>query len=284
MKTYIDCFPCFTRQVIDFCKLITDDSETHERILRAALIKLSNLDMNATPPHTATQMYRFIKEATGAVDPFEKLKLEFNKFALDHLPMLEKELEKSSDRLETAINISMAGNIIDMGVGNHVSEELVHKTLLETINHKIDAQTLAQFKSDITSAEKILYLGDNCGEIAFDKLLVQELPKEKLTFVVRGMPIINDATMVDAKQVGMDKLVRVIDNGSDAPGTILEWCSGDFKKEFQEADVIIAKGQGNYETLSEDDSNIYFILKAKCPVIANHLGVSVGTSIFKNHR
>lgn len=280
MKTYLECFPCFVRQVLDFCKLITDDSTVHEEILRKALLKLSKLDMTTTPPHTATQMYRFVKEITGTQDPFAQIKIDFNNFALDHLEMLQEIIDNSDDKLETAINLSMAGNIIDMGVGNHISEDLVKTAISEAIDHKLNPKTLAQFRSDISSAKNILYLGDNCGEIAFDKLLVEQLPKEKVTFAVRGLPIINDATMEDAKQVGMDKLVRVIDNSADVPGTILEWCSESFQQEFAQADVIISKGQGNYETLSENTKNIYFILKAKCPVIASHLETTVGDSIF----
>ena len=131
----------------------------------------------------------------------------------------------------------------------------------------------------LSSAQSILYLGDNTGEIVFDQLLIQQLPMDRVTFVVRGKPIINDATMTDAVNTGMTNLVKVIDNGDDAPGTVLEACSDRFKRVYQDADIVIAKGQGNYETLSNSDKKIFFLLKAKCAVVAEHIGCNVGDSV-----
>jgi uncharacterized protein with ATP-grasp and redox domains len=136
-----------------------------------------------------------------------------------------------------------------------------------------------QLRSDAECAQNILYLVDNAGEIAFDRLLIEQLPTEKITVVVKGKPVINDATMEDAEFVGLTDIVEVIDNGSDAPGTILETCSQNFRDRFEEADLVIAKGQGNYETLSDLDKNIFFILKAKCPVIARDIGCEIGDMI-----
>jgi hypothetical protein len=136
-------------------------------------------------------------------------------------------------------------------------------------------------RESIDSAKNILYLGDNCGEIVFDRLLIEQLPLDKVTFVVRGGPIINDATMGDARETGMTELVNVIDNGSNIPGTVLEKCSKEFRECFVDADLIIAKGQGNYETLSSCEKNIFFLLQAKCPVISGHIGCEQGSFIVK---
>ena len=137
---------------------------------------------------------------------------------------------------------------------------------------------------DAANAQDILYLADNAGEIVFDRLLIEQLPMQKITVVVKGFPIINDATMEDAVAAGLTEIVSVIDNGSDAPGTILEICSDAFVSRFEQADLIITKGQGNYETLSDIDKNIYFILKAKCPVIASDLGCPIGQMVLINKR
>ncbi|MCK5255186.1 MAG: DUF89 family protein, partial [Deltaproteobacteria bacterium] len=122
---------------------------------------------------------------------------------------------------------------------------------------------------------------DNAGEIVFDRLFIEQLPREKVTYVVRGEPIINDVTIEDAREVDMFELVDVIDNGSDAPGTILETCSHEFQKRFASSDLVIAKGQGNYETLSDINKRIFFLLQVKCPVIAKDIGFEVGSFVVK---
>jgi uncharacterized protein with ATP-grasp and redox domains len=128
-----------------------------------------------------------------------------------------------------------------------------------------------------TAARSILYLADNAGEIVFDRLLIERLPAGRVTVVVRGAPVINDATRADAQVAGLDRIAEIIDNGSDAPGTVLEDCSAQFRERFESADVIIAKGQGNFETLSAAGANICFLLKIKCPVLATHTGIELGT-------
>ena len=141
------------------------------------------------------------------------------------------------------------------------------------------------FKHAVSRANNILYLGDNAGEIVFDRLLIEQLPCEKITFVVKGGPILNDALMEDAQIVGLTDVVDVIDNGSDAPGTILESCSEAFRLRFDESDLVIAKGQGNYETLSDVDKNIFFLVTPKCSVLARHLGREIGSLVLSglNH-
>jgi hypothetical protein len=140
------------------------------------------------------------------------------------------------------------------------------------------------FKNSIKNSSRILYLGDNAGEIVFDRVLIEELHQIKdleVNFVVREKPIINDATLDDAIVTGMDKVARIISSGSDAPATILSQCSPQLLELYYSADVIIAKGQGNYESLSEEKGNIFFLLKAKCPVVAGLLEVNVGDAILK---
>ncbi len=152
------------------------------------------------------------------------------------------------------------------------------------MNQSIDLSSVEALKIKAESASRILYLGDNAGEIVLDRLLVEQLPTEKVTFAVRGAPIINDATLEDAIAGGITELVDVMDNGSDMPGTILESCSEAFRKLFAQADIVIAKGQGNYETLSDADGHIFFLLKAKCPVIAKDIGCEVGDLVILERR
>ena len=166
-----------------------------------------------------------------------------------------------------------------MGVKSGLSESQVEKNIAESLTDPLDTKALEEFRNATAQAKDILYLGDNAGEIVFDRLLVEQLPCKNVTFVVKASPIINDATMEDAKMAGLTDMVSVIDNGSDAPGTILESCSQDFRRRFNEADLVISKVQGNYETLSGVDKNVFFILRAKCPVIARHLGCEIGSLV-----
>ena len=225
------------------------------------------------------KIHRLIRELVGNDDPYRDLKKQHNRFALELYDLLEPTVHSTEDPLETAVRLAIAGNIIDLGVKTSISDSDIHKTINDSLTAPFDEAMVEQLRSDTECAQNILYLADNAGEIVFDRLLIEQLPTEKVTVVVKGKPIINDATMDDAEFVGLTKIVEVIDNGSDAPGTILETCSQSFRDRFEDADLVIAKGQGNYETLSDLDKNIFFVLKAKCPVIAEHIGCEIGDMI-----
>jgi len=279
MKIYLDCIPCFLRQALDSARLVTDDESIHEQILYDVLQLSKNLNFHQTPPAIGQQIHRRIRELTGNSDPYRDLKKRHNQFALELYDLLEPTVRSTEAPLESAVRLAIAGNIIDLGVKTLVSDSDIQKTINDSLTASFDRAMVEQLRSDAECAQNILYLADNAGEIVFDRLLIEQLPTEKVTVVVKGKPVINDATMEDAKYIGLTDIVEVIDNGSDAPGTILETCSQDFRDRFENADLIIAKGQGNYETLSNSDKKIFFILKAKCPVIAEHLGCEIGDMI-----
>ena len=285
MRTYFDCIPCFVRQVLDSVRMTTDDTKLHEKILREALHMASEMDLSQSPPAMGQRIHRFIREITGVSDPYLDVKNHFNTLALQMYPELRQRIDTSMDPLETAIRLAIAGNIIDFGVNSALESRQVERILSQSLTDPLDRESLETFKHALSQADKILYLGDNAGEIVFDRLLIERLPYEKITFVVKGGPILNDAVMEDAQIVGLTDLVDVIDNGSDAPGTILESCSATFRRRFDESDLIIAKGQGNYETLSDIDKNIFFLVRPKCRVLARHLGREIGSLVLSgtNH-
>ncbi len=276
MRTYLECLPCFLRQSLEAARMVTDDESVHEEVLRKVLVELVDMPFDQSPPHMALKIHRLVREIGDDVDPYKGLKDKYNKFAMEMYPELQEKVRQSEDPFGTAVRLAIAGNIIDFGV----ISELGHKKVLDTIDKALEAPLAINYMEDLreglAGARDILYLGDNTGEIVFDKLLLKELPRAKVTFAVRGKPILNDATMEDADLVGITSYVKTIDNGSDAPGTILELCSPEFREAFRKADLIIAKGQGNYETLSQVKANIYFLLMAKCPVIAQDIGCRVG--------
>jgi uncharacterized protein with ATP-grasp and redox domains len=281
MRTYFDCIPCMIRQSLDAVRLITEDESIHEQVLREVLQVTSTADLQQTPPEMGQKIHRLIRQLTEFDDPYLQMKRRFNTFALILYPRLKRIVAESMKPLETAVRLAIAGNIIDLGVKSSLKTHDVDKTIDEVLKIELDMSIFEDFKKEAAAAKSILYLADNAGEIVFDRILIEQLGPERIKFAVKERPVINDATIEDVQAVGLIDLVRVISNGDDAPGTILRFCSEEFRRYFEEADLIIAKGQGNYESLSEVDKNIFFLLKAKCTVIANHLGCEVGAAVLR---
>jgi len=281
MRTYLECIPCFVRQTLEALRFVTEDEGVQEKALREVIRQVSEMDLGKSPPVMGQRIHRVIREVSGDEDPYRVVKVHFNLSALRLYPELKELVEGSGDALEAGVRLAIAGNVIDFGIQGSVEEADVREAIEEALEAPLERGPLEYFGEAMERAEKMLYLGDNAGEIVFDRLLIEQMPREKVTYVVRGGPVINDATMEDARETGLMEIVEVIDNGSDAPGTILETCSDGFRKRFDEADLIVAKGQGNYETVSEAPKEIFFALKAKCPVIARDLGCEVGEMIFR---
>lgn len=281
MKTYLDCYPCFIRQSLDAVRMVTDKPEVHLEVVRQVIAQMQQMNLSASPPQMGQKIHRLIRELTGVKDPYFETKKRFNNAAMKLYPKMRQLVLKSADKLQTAVRLAVAGNIIDFGVNGSLKESELEKTIDECLETEFFILDLNLLQQAVKNANEILYLADNAGELVFDRLLIEQLPFEKITLVVKGSPVINDATIEDARIAGLTKIIDVIDNGSDAPGTILKNCSQSFRECFNKADLIIAKGQGNYETLSDADKNIFFLLKAKCPVISRHIGCEVGDMILQ---
>lgn len=283
MQTTHRCLPCFIQQTLSVLEMVAADQHVREQTLRQALQQLSQIDFDQSPPEMAQQLHLMVRQLTGVDDPYYEEKQRYQQLAIRLYPQLEQILHLSADPLTTAIQLAIAGNSMDHGVYHDMDEQraldAIDQALDTPIRGDIDA-----FAAAINQAESILYLGDNAGEIVLDKLLLKQLPLDKTVFAVRGGPILNDALFEDAEQAGITELVPVIDNGDCTPGTLLKHCNETFLTHFNQADLIIAKGQGNYETLSETAGNIYFLLKAKCPVVAEHIGCQVGDALLFHHR
>ncbi len=283
MKTSLDCIPCILRQALDAARLVSTQPAVHEQIIRDVLRWAGEMNLNQSPPAIAQRIHRRLREITGVDDPYRKAKDRWNCLAMELIPALRAKVESASDPLLMAARLAIAGNVIDMGINGNLTEADVR----QAVNQALVAPFFGEqekFRQAVTQAQSILYLADNAGEIAFDRLLVEQISPERVTFVVRGAPVINDATLADARAVGLDKIVEVIDNGSDAPGTILSDCRQEFRHCFAAADLIIAKGQGNFETLSNEPGNLFFLFKVKCPVIADHVNQPVGTQMLAQSR
>ena len=283
VKTSLDCIPCFVRQIIDATRMVSSDPVVHERKVREVLRWASEMDMNQPPPLLAKRIHRRVREISGVADPFRAAKVRLNQMAMGLAAELRADVESADDPLAVAVRLAIAGNVIDLGAKSNVTAADVLQSVGQAMAEPLSGE-LDQFRQAIAQARSILYLADNAGEIVFDRLLIEALSPERVILAVRGAPVLNDATEADARAVGLHKICGVIDNGSDAPGTLLEDCSRAFRQRFAEADLILSKGQGNFETLSEAPDNIFFLFKVKCPVIAAHIGLPVGANVLARSR
>ncbi len=283
MQTALECIPCFARQALEAARAVTDDPAVHERLLRDVLRTAAAMDLSQCPPVVAQRIHRTLRALTGVADPYRAAKARFNRMALDVVGPLGEEVRRADDPFAAALRIAIAGNVIDMGVNGAITEAeilaSIHRVMDEPFHGDVDA-----LRDAAAGAERILYLADNAGEIVLDRLLIEQLPAGRVTVAVRGGPVLNDATREDAEVAGLGEVAEVIDNGSDAPGTLLDDCSEAFRRQYARADLILAKGQGNFETLSDEDANLFFLLKVKCSVIADHIGLPIGTLIAMRRR
>lgn len=251
-----------------------------EKILKEVLHILGDTDFSISPPELTRKVFDVIEKYNGESDSYSEVKKKSNLYIMGLYDELEKIVSSSSDPFDTAMRLAMAGNVIDFGANHKFTDKTIHEDIEKALSAKgINSEPL---KKAVLKAQRILYIGDNAGEIVFDKLFISQMPMHKVTFSVRGKAVLNDALMEDAQMVGLSDMVSVISNGAGFPGTVLGHCSSEFKEIFNSADLIISKGQGNYETMSAMDKNIFFLLKVKCPVIASDLGCKMGSFVIKS--
>ncbi len=281
MKTACDCVPCLIRQALEASRYFTDDAQFQEKIIKDILKNLADEDLTSSPPAIARHVHRRIKEMTGLEDPYREVKKGFNALALKMLDPLREEIMADEAPLLAAVKLAIAGNVIDSGAKTSLTEKEVPDDIEAALSQPLEGDVSFLFDA-LEKAERILYLADNAGEIVFDRPLIELIGPERVIMAVRGAPVINDATLKEARETGLDSLVRVIDNGSDAPGTLLDDCSSSFLDYFNGADLIIAKGQGNYESLCDVSAPLHFLFKVKCPVIAERSGFAAGSHVVKS--
>ena len=275
MKISRECIHCLARQAVEIAEEATEDIKLQETIIKNSLKELSDMNFDETAPEIAFRMHQHAKHITGIEDPYENLKARYNDIAnaLYDKIKAEKWIENAEDPFDMACRLAIAGNIIDFSVGLELKTEDIIKSVEDSVKCVLHGSGSAALKQAISTANNIMYIADNAGEIIFDKFLLEQMPREKVTFVVKGGPIVNDATMADAISTGVATLVSVIDNGHSAQGTILKDCSESFVAAFERADLVISKGQANFETLSDrKDKDIFYLLRAKCRSVANEIG------------
>jgi uncharacterized protein with ATP-grasp and redox domains len=269
MQAKPECKRCFQRQARQSAERIGLDIDASDRLLHAVTQRLEQTPADEIPPITASAIHALIREQSGNDDPYREAKAEATAHALLLYSKLKAMIADADDPLETAVRLAIAGNIIDLGVSEQYDlEASIERVLITTpaINH------ITSLKRAMAKATHVLFLADNAGETVMDRLLIEQL-NIPVTYVVKGGPAVNDATREDATAAGLDDVCEVIDHGAATLGTLLEQCSDEFRQRFNSAELIIAKGMANYESLSGSRAGIFFLLQAKCAVVAADLGV-----------
>jgi len=280
MKIYLDCLPCFLRQALVAARRATGDERVHRDVIDGVASSIPTVPFEATPVELGAIVHGIVREVTGVDDPYRETKRRDNERVCALLPRLRARVNASSDPMLTALQLATAGNIIDFGADVTIDlDRAIERTLT-------DGEGLADYprlNEELASAGDVLYIGDNAGEIALDRLVVEQLVERgvRVRFAVRGRPIINDVTFEDAVCVGMQDLAEIVTSGSEGPGTSLARCDPAFVDLFERSSLILSKGQGNFEGLSDEEAPLFFLLTVKCPVVARELGVEMGKTVLR---
>ncbi|MFS8501659.1 MAG: ARMT1-like domain-containing protein [Caldicoprobacter sp.] len=282
MRATVDCVHCYLKQAVSCMTMAGLDEDSQHEILFKLMDFVKGFDRQATPAENSTYAVLKTYELMGVDDPYKEVKKQSNDLALELYPRLKQMLDEYEDRLYSALKIAVAGNVIDLGIRRSFD---IEGELRYSMEAGFTKDHYDRFKQKLGKVNEILFLGDNAGEIVFDKVLVEELVRlgKKVTYVVKEGPVLNDSTMEDALYVGMDKVARVITTGSRFLGVSFKHMSQEFADALYKAPLIISKGQANFESLEQQEmarDRIFFLLKIKCDEVAKAAGAGLGDVVF----
>ena len=278
MEIFLDCLPCTLRQVLEASRMVTDDTKLQKNIMEESIKVLLDYRNYGCSPDMGRAMHNIVKKYTGVIDPYEKIKLKDMETAKKMYPMIKLFLQKKGNSNYWVLKIAATGNIIDSAINNIRDIESVIEKELEKEFAVCDIDI---FEEKLKTAKSLLIIGDNAGETVFDKVLAEHLSNLDITYAVRSEPTINDTTEKEAYASGLGECTKIISTGCSSPGVILKECSEEFLDIFNTADIVISKGQGNFEALMDYKRKVFFLLKAKCPMISKHLKVGLYEYVFK---
>lgn len=278
MKLFLDCLPCLLNQALEISRMTAQgDFETQQKIMEQSIDILSRYREYRNAPELARDIHSAVKRISGVADPYSEIKKTHIKQALSLKPDVEEFLKGKGNSLYWILKASASGNVMDAAINRDVD-------IVNTLHGELEAEfaicDIGILEERLKSAGNILIIGDNAGETVFDTYLAGYFKNKEVIYAVRSAPVINDATFGDAHDSGLGEHASIVSSGCDAPGLILEEASPEFKEILNEADVIIAKGQGNFEALSDSDIDVFYLLKAKCPMIARRLGTGLQSYVF----
>lgn len=285
MNSHVDCIACIIHKANQLADKYIKDKKEKYNFMNKVLLEVADTDNSRTAPYLFTKVMRILQNVTGVDDFYKEEKHLFNKKLLDMEDDIKCMLDGSDDRFLDAIKIAMSGNIVDFGAFDNITMDLVKDIVRKTLDSNLDNHVYEKFSAELKKARVLLYIGDNTGEIVFDKIFLAEIKKKypdiEIYFATRGKPALNDANEADAYYVGIDRYAAIMNNGTDIPGTDLAEVSDEFKNVFYDAaDLIISKGQGNFETLSGTGNNIFYLFLCKCQMLTDRLKMDKLSAMF----
>lgn len=265
------------------------DMEKKTEYMKKVMALIANTEENDCAPSLSVDIQKLYSSFWNyPMEDFTKIKKEFNQLMLNMEASIEDKIRKANDPLEKALLYARIGNYIDFAALSNVDQSTVITLLDKKSSEALDEKEYENFLRDLSSARKLVYLTDNCGEVVLDKLAVrilkEQYPDLDITVIVRGYPVVNDATMEDAEEIGLTDLVKVIGNGSNVGGTWIPGINAEARELLYDADLIIAKGQGNFETLNDCGLNIYYLFLCKCDLFQRRFHAENLQGMFLNER
>lgn len=277
MKTELTCIQCLVGNAINAARMMTDDPALREEIVKHSLRDIADFNTEQPPTAMARRILEYASAQTGITDPYRDQKDSSTILAKKMLNRFMEETDHDFNDFETLVRLAIAGNIIDFGVNCNLNMDYASSVIEEAFRKKIDMESLRNAEKAIGRAGKILYLLDNCGEAVFDSLLVRKY-QDKITLSVKGKPILNDVTRRELKDSGFDGFpAKIVDTGDCTPGVSLKDSSEEFLQAYRECDLIVSKGQGNFETLIGTEKPVIFLFMAKCNIVAEYLKTEKNT-------
>ena len=278
MKLQQECVTCIIAQVRNVTRMFGLSEEQKNAAMDDTHAYLAQANYEGCTPESMGELWQILLRHVGGKDPYASIKSLCNQEAMKMMPQTREKIAHAKEPFTVALKYAIAGNLIDYGLEHPVSIDEQNAQIDAIANTAFSIDDSASLLSALANAKTMLYLGDNAGEIVFDKLLIEQIrlrfPALDLSFVVKGSPVLNDVTYADAEEVGMAELARVIDNGDASPGTVLPRTSEAFREAFSKADVVLSKGQGNFESLSGvEKEHLFFLFTAKCDTVCVEAGV-----------
>jgi uncharacterized protein with ATP-grasp and redox domains len=280
MNVRRECITCILNQIIRVSDYLNLNEKDKDAILQKALERAAKYDYkHLSPPEFSEFLYDIVIEKTGQTDPYKDLKQEQNDLVMNNPYSFEEKIFNSMNPLKKAAKYALAGNIIDYG-----GVQTFDIDFKELDKIKVDIDDFSEFSRELKTAKTILYIADNAGEAVFDKFFITQIKeffKEiKIFYAVKSKPAINDVVKYDAEYIGIDKVAKIVESGMGMAGTVMEKTTDEFKRLFDTSDIVISKGQGNFETLDVERRKILFIFKVKCKIVSNYSGIKLGSNIF----
>lgn len=282
------CVQCTMKKVDYILDNYVPEKDKRMMLRKEALKIVEQSPDTDTSPYLSARVMRFLESRLKLGDIYSGIKHEYNEYLLSMREEILNNIGNSNDKLLAALKFAMTGNYIDFGVMNEVDKNELAVLIKDSGGQHIDPKEYETFRNDLGKAQKLAYIADNAGEIVFDMIFIEVIkgmfPQISIDVIVRGMPVHNDATAADAEEIGLAGLAGVMGNGTDIPGTVLNEINKEAREVIDEADLIIAKGQGNFETLFGSGKNIYYIFLCKCDVFTKRFSIDKYKGIFVNER